>query len=112
MDRFELLHQQAQTFRDFANKTPDGDLLSLFNSWSPSKELSHEDREIVWQLVRKPRARRGKGSLRLHPKLTVQYKDDPKLLDELLKFILNTIELADASPEEVERIQEMEIDNL
>lgn len=56
--------------------------------------------------------KRGKGTFRLQPKLRVEYRDDPKLLDELLRFILNTIELADARPEEAQRIQQIEVDNL
>ena len=56
--------------------------------------------------------KRGKGTFQIYPRLRVEYKNDPKLLDELLKFILNTIELADASPEQAERIQQMEVDSI
>lgn len=56
--------------------------------------------------------KRGKGKFELHPRLTVEYKDDPILLRQLMEFILETIELADMSPEEAERIQKEKSDLL
>lgn len=49
--------------------------------------------------------KRGKGSFQIQPRLTVRYVDDPIRYQQLLKFILDTIELADMTPEEAERRQ-------
>jgi len=55
--------------------------------------------------VKKRKPRRGKGAFKIYPKLTVEYKDDPIRFQQLMKFILDTIELADMSPEEAEKRQ-------
>ena len=52
--------------------------------------------------------RRGKNRVQLYPKLTVEYKDDPILLAELIKLILSFIETDDAEKEHAT----LDIDNL
>ena len=57
---------------------------------------------------KKNKPRRGKGTFQLQARLHVEYKDDPILYAQLMKFILDTIELADLTPEEAERRQKEE----
>jgi hypothetical protein len=40
--------------------------------------------------------KRGKGTIELYPKLTVEYRDDPILLAELIRLILSFIEDGDS----------------
>ncbi|MFH1014689.1 MAG: hypothetical protein V1762_02000 [Nitrospirota bacterium] len=48
MDKKSFYREQAEKFRDFADKNPDRDLLSLFDEWAESKGFSDEDREAVF----------------------------------------------------------------
>jgi hypothetical protein len=49
---------QAEAFRDYANKYPDRDLLSVFNEWAESKDICGVDRQEIWRAARRLRPRR------------------------------------------------------
>ena len=92
MDKRSFYHEQAQAFRDFAAKSPEKDLLSLFNRWAFSKGFSEDDRHAIWRLVvkAKPARKRNirKGSeqmMRLSEVLEILLKADLQYLSKLLE---------------------------
>jgi hypothetical protein len=106
LDRQQFYRQQAESFREFSNKTPDGDLLSIFNTWISSKDFSHEDRREIWKRVR----RLGKEP-ELQVNLKIQYVEDPILFDQLVRIVLLAIELADKNKEDAEKLQQKVLDD-
>jgi hypothetical protein len=58
LDRQDFYQEQAESFRDFLEKNPDGDLLSLFNKWAFSKDFLPRDREEIWKKARSMRPRK------------------------------------------------------
>jgi len=53
MDKQSFYREQAEKFRDFADKNPDRDLLSLFNEWAESKDIYGKDKHEIWRIARK-----------------------------------------------------------
>ena len=53
MDRKPFYKEQAEKFRDYANKNPDRDLLSLFDEWAESKDIYGKDKHEIWRIARK-----------------------------------------------------------
>ena len=52
MDKESFYGEQAEKFRDYANKFPDRNLLSVFEEWAESKDFSDEDRQAIWEIAR------------------------------------------------------------
>lgn len=52
MDKKSFYKEQAEKFRDFADKNPDRDLFSLFEEWAESKDIYDIDRHEIWKIVR------------------------------------------------------------
>ena len=55
MKRTQFYKRQAESFRDYAGKFPDLNLLSVFNKWADSKDLDGIDRQRIWKIARKIR---------------------------------------------------------
>lgn len=92
MDKRSFYQQQSEAFRDFASKSPEKDLLSLFNRWAFSKDFSEDDRHAIWKLVvkAKPLRKRNirKGSeqmMRLSEVLEILLKADLQYLSKLIE---------------------------
>ena len=60
MTKNEFYKIQAESFRDYASKYPDRDLLSLFNEWTESKDIYGVDKEEIWRIARGLRPRKNK----------------------------------------------------
>lgn len=52
MDKKSFYREQSGKFRDYANKFPDRELLSVFNEWAEGKDFSDEDKSEIWKLVK------------------------------------------------------------
>ncbi len=52
-DKKEFYKEQAEKFRDYADKNPQRELFSLFNEWADSKDIYGIDRHEIWKIVRK-----------------------------------------------------------
>lgn len=57
MDRKSFYKEQAEKFRDFADKNPDKDLFSLFEEWAESKDIYGIDKHEIWGIARNFRPR-------------------------------------------------------
>ena len=53
MDKREFYKEQAEKFRDFFKKFPNGDLLPLFEQWCESKDIYGKDKNEIWRIARK-----------------------------------------------------------
>ncbi|MFH0831976.1 MAG: hypothetical protein V1886_03895 [archaeon] len=53
MDRKPFYREQAEKFRDFADKNPGRDLLSLFDEWAESKDIQGVDKHEIWRRARR-----------------------------------------------------------
>lgn len=53
MDKKPFYREQAEKFRDYADKNPDRDLFSLFNEWAESKDIYGRDKHEIWRIARK-----------------------------------------------------------
>ena len=91
MDKRPFYREQAEKFRDYASKFPDGDILSLFNEWAFSKDFSGEDTLEIWKIIRTlPEAKRKKASktssdaARLSAVLEILFQNDLTRLQKLL----------------------------
>jgi hypothetical protein len=51
MDNSKFHKEQAEKFRDYASKSPERDLLSLFEKWAESKDFSDDDKHGIWKLL-------------------------------------------------------------
>lgn len=60
MRKREFYKIQADSFRDYASKCPDRDLLSLFNEWAESKDIYGVDKQEIWRIARNLRPRKTK----------------------------------------------------
>lgn len=92
MNKKPFYREQAEKFLDFAKKSQDRDLLSLFEEWVESKDFSDEDRQRIFAqvILLLP-----KNKQILIPNLKVHLKNDPALLRDIIRVILHAIELAD-----------------
>lgn len=52
MDKKSFYREQAEKFKDYADKNPNRDLLSLFEEWAKSKDIFNEDKNEIWALVK------------------------------------------------------------
>ena len=104
MEKKSFYREQAEKFLDFAKKSPDRDLLSLFDEWSESKDFSDEDRQRTFAqvIILLP-----KNKQILIPKLNIHLRRDPIALRDIIKFILLAIELG----EKEDREGKNELDN-
>ena len=91
MDKRTFYREQAEKFRDYASKFPDGDVLSLFNEWAFSKDFSGEERLEIWKIVRTlPEAKRKKATktssdaARLSAVLEILFQNDLARFQKLL----------------------------
>lgn len=57
MDKKSFYKEQAEKFRDFADKNPERDLFSLFEEWAESKDIYGIDRHEIWSIARNYRPR-------------------------------------------------------
>jgi len=55
---------------------------------------------------------RGKGKFEVHAVTKVEVKENPIAFEQLLQLMRIAIKIAGKSPEEAERIQRVEIENL
>lgn len=92
MDKRQFYREQAEKFRDYASKFPDGNLLSLFNEWAESKDIYGKDKHEIWRLARKLRPpepmvinENSDEFVRLDSVLKILLEADMKRLDNLLK---------------------------
>ena len=51
-DKREFFKEQAEKFRDFADKNPQRDRLSVFNEWCESKDIYGVDKHYIWKIAR------------------------------------------------------------
>ena len=92
MQRREFYKIQAESFRDYANKYPKGDLLSVFEEWSESKDIYGVDKEKIWKIARKPNKKNifvikedSEEFMRLSTVLEIVLQADMIYLNELLE---------------------------
>lgn len=52
MDKKSFYREQAESFRDYAGKSPERDLLSVFEEWAESKGIQGKDRHYIWKIAR------------------------------------------------------------
>jgi len=57
MDKKSFYKEQAEKFRDFADKNPERDLVSLFEEWAESKDIYGIDKHEIWRIARNIRPR-------------------------------------------------------
>lgn len=81
MDKRQFYREQAEKFRDYVSKFPDGNLLSLFNEWAESKDIYGKDRQEIWRIARKLRPS--------NPLIINENSDDFVRIDLVLKIILD-----------------------
>jgi hypothetical protein len=55
MDKQSFYKEQAEKFRDFADKNPGRELLSLFEEWAESKDIQGIDKHEIWRRARRLR---------------------------------------------------------
>jgi hypothetical protein len=91
-DKKPFYREQAEKFLDFAKKSPERDLLSLFDEWTESKDFSDEDRQRTFAqvIILLP-----KNKQILIPKLNIHLRHDPIALRDIIKIILLAIELGE-----------------
>jgi len=53
MDKRPFYREQAEKFLDYASKSPNRELLSLFNEWCASKDIYGRDKHEIWKIARK-----------------------------------------------------------
>lgn len=81
MDKRIFYREQAAKFRDYANKFPEGNLLSLFEEWAASKDIYGKDKQEIWRLARK---------LRPPEKILINENSDEFVrIDSVLKILLD-----------------------
>ena len=51
---------QAESFRDFANKFPDRNFLSVFDEWAESKDIYGVDKQEIWNVARTLKPKKSK----------------------------------------------------
>ena len=108
MDKKSFYKERAGKFRDYAEKNPDRDLVSLFDEWVEPKAFSDEDRQAIFAKFLSQLAK-NKGFL--IPRVKIQLKDDPVALHHLLKIIVLALRLAETEDkEEIKRIQKNFLD--
>ena len=92
MDKKSFYREQAEKFKDFADKNPDRDLLSLFEEWAESKDFSDDDKEAIFKefISLLPKSRQV-----LIPRLKIHLRDDPIALRDIVNIILLALELAE-----------------
>ena len=53
----QFFKEQAEKFREYANKFPGGDLLSIFDKWADSKDIIGADKHEIWRIARTMRGK-------------------------------------------------------
>ena len=53
MNKHSFYREQAEKFRIFADKNPQGDRLSLFEEWAESKDIQGVDKHEIWRRARR-----------------------------------------------------------
>ena len=80
MDKRAFYREQAAKFRDYANKFPEGNLLSLFEEWAASKDIYGKDKQEIWRIARK---------LRPSEKIIISENSDEFVrIDSVLRILL------------------------
>jgi len=92
MDKKPFYREQAEKFRDFADKNPDRDLLSVFNEWCNSKDIYGRDKHEIWKIARKIRPLKplvikenSEEFVRINAVLDILLQADLKYLNELIE---------------------------
>ena len=92
MDKRQFYKEQAEKFRDYASKFPDGNLLSLFNEWAESKDIYGKDKHEIWRIARTIRPsesvvikENSDEFIRIDSVLKILLEADLKRLDKLLE---------------------------
>lgn len=96
MDGKSFYREQAEKFRDFADKNPDRDLLSVFEEWVESKDFSDENKEFIFKEFVELFPKKNKI---LIPRLKIHLKNDPIALRDIINLIIHAIELAEKNEE-------------
>ena len=52
MDKKSFYREQAEKFRDYLDKNPQRERLSVFNEWCESKDFSDEDKKEILEIAR------------------------------------------------------------
>lgn len=81
MDKRQFYREQAEQFRDYESKFPDGNLLSLFNEWAESKDINGKDKHEIWRIARKTRPSQ--------PVVISENSDEFVRIDSVLKILLD-----------------------
>ena len=92
MKKKEFYKEQAESFRDYAGKNPNRDLLSLFNEWVESKDIYGADKHEIWRIARDFRERKtmiirenSEEFMRLSAVLEILLHEDLKYLNRLVE---------------------------
>jgi len=92
MHKKPFYREQAEKFRDFADKNPDRDLLSVFNEWCNSKDIYGRDKHEIWKIARKIRPLKplvikenSEEFVRINAVLDILLQADLKYLNELIE---------------------------
>jgi hypothetical protein len=92
MDKRPFYKEQADKFRDYARKSQDRELLSLFNEWCDSKDIYGRDKHEIWKIARKIRPLKplvikenSEELVRIDAVLDILLQADLKYLNELIE---------------------------
>ena len=95
MNKKEFYKIQAEAFKSYASKFAienRGDLLSVFDEWSESKDIYGVDKEKIWKIARKPNKKNtfiikenSEEFMRLSAVLEIVLQADMMYLNELLE---------------------------
>lgn len=93
MDKKSFYKEQAEKFRDFADKNPNSELLPLFEEWCNSKDIYGRDRHEIWRIARKIRGpmkpfvikENSEEFVRINAVLDILLQADLKYLNELIE---------------------------
>ena len=92
MNKRQFYKEQAEKFRDYASKFPNGNLLSLFNEWAESKDIYGKDKHEIWRIARTIRPsesvvikENSDEFVRIDSVLKILLEADLKRLDKLLE---------------------------
>ena len=95
--------EKAFLFKEYADRHPDRDLLSLFDEWIESKDFSDGDKAEIFKKFISIISNRIRRQI-LIPKLNIHLRHDPIALRDITRIILLAIKLG----EDEERKEELQ----
>jgi len=88
----EFYKIQAESFRSYADKFPDRELLSFFNEWAESKNIYGIDKQEIWKITRTLKPKKCKviqegcdEFVRLSEVLDILFEADTNRLGKMLE---------------------------